>query len=383
MNILIVDDDAMIRNWLTIMINQIGSYAIASVSNVPEALTHCAQHDVDLVITDITMPGQTGLDLITELNQRNPAIKTAVLSAYDDYKYIRTALQLGALDYVLKSEMSIDDIRSLLKKLDLFAEYATEGEINKNPSRTVPDLLAHNQSFRDWLHDDSQLNTFPAGLDEITSKNVVIIVLHLDVVLSYDKESSEYIEICERTFESENIFGKTAWIDGGILIACIDSNTHVEEYKIQIGQKISLLLQRNLHHYANCETLHDWVFVSAESLQFKNLVRETIETCKTRTYYSLGKYIEPGLLAGTNISQVYNVTSAHLQKQDVETAISAAVSFLEECHTSYCPPDRIKTAVIHVLNAFTACDQTITANMAFSATYRRTMKAVCYATKKR
>ena len=103
MKILIVDDEKMIRNWLTMLLDQISDkdLEIASASNVDDALAYCQEHEVHLVITDITMPQRTGLELLQILRQTKPKICTAVLSAYDDFQYIRSAMQLGAIDYIL------------------------------------------------------------------------------------------------------------------------------------------------------------------------------------------------------------------------------------------------------------------------------------------
>ena len=100
MKILIVDDDKMIRNWLTMLLRQIPNkdVEISTASNVDEALEHCQNNEVHLVITDITMPQRTGLELLQILRESHPSISTAVLSAYDDYQYIRSAMQLGAID---------------------------------------------------------------------------------------------------------------------------------------------------------------------------------------------------------------------------------------------------------------------------------------------
>ena len=109
MKILIVDDEKMIRNWLTMLLRQIPdrTFEIAAVSNVDDALAHCANHEVHLVITDITMPQRSGLELLEILRDNYPKVCAAVLSAYDDYQYIRTAMQLGAIDYILKAEMEL------------------------------------------------------------------------------------------------------------------------------------------------------------------------------------------------------------------------------------------------------------------------------------
>ncbi len=56
----------------------------------------------DIIITDIRMPGLSGLDVIDTVHQMLPQCKVIFMSAYDDFRYAQRALRLGAQDYILK-----------------------------------------------------------------------------------------------------------------------------------------------------------------------------------------------------------------------------------------------------------------------------------------
>jgi len=118
MNILIVDDDAIIRNWLSMLLKQLHQYEITlfEATDGLEALNICAVSPIDLVITDIKMPQMNGIELISRLKNEYPQIRTSVLSSYDEFEYVRIALKSGALDYTLKAEMKLEDITALLEK---------------------------------------------------------------------------------------------------------------------------------------------------------------------------------------------------------------------------------------------------------------------------
>ena len=60
------------------------------------------KESVDLIFTDVKMPGITGTELITRLNELYPTVHIVVLSAYPDYDYVRQCLKNGAFDYLLK-----------------------------------------------------------------------------------------------------------------------------------------------------------------------------------------------------------------------------------------------------------------------------------------
>ena len=119
MTILIADDNALVRSWLKIILQQLegDQSRILEADNGEEALCLCLEEPVDLLITDIKMPGQDGISLIRTLRTKRPGLCAAVLSGYDDFEYVRVALQCGALDYILKAEMQQEDILSLMQKV--------------------------------------------------------------------------------------------------------------------------------------------------------------------------------------------------------------------------------------------------------------------------
>ncbi|MDR0655928.1 MAG: response regulator, partial [Treponema sp.] len=75
---------------------------VASGENGEEGLNLARTHHPDLLLTDIRMPGMNGLELIIRLHEELSDIKTMILSGYQDFEYARTALQHGAIDYLLK-----------------------------------------------------------------------------------------------------------------------------------------------------------------------------------------------------------------------------------------------------------------------------------------
>ena len=88
MMVLIADDNVLIRRWLKIMLQQAQSdLQVVEACDGDEALRICLEHPVDLMITDIKMPGIDGVTLIRELQSQRPSIRAAVLSSYDDFEY--------------------------------------------------------------------------------------------------------------------------------------------------------------------------------------------------------------------------------------------------------------------------------------------------------
>ncbi|TXK83977.1 response regulator [Paenibacillus sp. N3.4] len=119
MNILIVDDEPIIRQWFAMTIEKIGSpyRIVGEAGNGVEALQFCQQQQVDLVVTDIKMPQMDGIDLLKQLQQEHPHVRSLILSSYGEFEYAAEALKHGASDYLLKAEVTTDSLRESFDKI--------------------------------------------------------------------------------------------------------------------------------------------------------------------------------------------------------------------------------------------------------------------------
>lgn len=117
--LLVVDDEEdvapMFRQSMRQDVRQ-GRYKLLFAGSGTEAL-ECLERepDVDLVITDINMPGMDGLALLERLSARSTDLRSVVLSAYGDMKNIRAAMGLGAVDFVVKP-VDFDDMRETIER---------------------------------------------------------------------------------------------------------------------------------------------------------------------------------------------------------------------------------------------------------------------------
>ncbi len=121
--VLLVDDEEMVTQGLSRFVKweQAGFMVAGTATSVAGALDLLEKEPVDLVITDVQMPGQNGLDLIEIMNERYPQIKTIILSGYSEFSYAQKAIRLGALDYLTKPinfSAMMDLLQQVKKKLD-------------------------------------------------------------------------------------------------------------------------------------------------------------------------------------------------------------------------------------------------------------------------
>lgn len=102
--ILIVDDEIMIREGIKLSIpwNTIDIDRVYTAASFEEARSVISENKIDILLTDINMPQQTGLDLIRQIRMENTEMKIIVLTGYDDFEYARASLRMEVADYLMK-----------------------------------------------------------------------------------------------------------------------------------------------------------------------------------------------------------------------------------------------------------------------------------------
>ena len=118
--------------------------------------------DVDIVISDINMPEMDGLTLLSRLQDSNPLIKSVIVSAYGDMENIRTAMNLGAFDFItkpinfedlnltldktLKHVLQIRETLKAIKENNILRMYVDETVLNFMGSREYETSLMENET---------------------------------------------------------------------------------------------------------------------------------------------------------------------------------------------------------------------------------------------
>ena len=115
---IIIDDESIARETLY---KYCRKYApnfeiVKSFDNGADAISYLESNDVDLVFTDIKMPGISGIDITKWIYENKPYIKVVVVSGYSDFYYAKQAMDYGAVYYLLKV-IDIDSFKSLVNKI--------------------------------------------------------------------------------------------------------------------------------------------------------------------------------------------------------------------------------------------------------------------------
>lgn len=106
--ILIVDDEPMIRRLLWEFLARHG-YDVVEASNGREAVTMASKSSVDLVITDLFMPEQEGIETIRQLRKERPGLKILAMSGAFGGEFLPMVRYLGA-DNILHKPLRYDDV---------------------------------------------------------------------------------------------------------------------------------------------------------------------------------------------------------------------------------------------------------------------------------
>ncbi|BCS53811.1 HD-GYP domain-containing protein [Geobacter sp. SVR] len=182
--ILIVDDEEMIRELLASALFQEG-YICHLAANVDEAFSILGQKDIDLVISDIMMPGRSGVELLRDLKKVDSEIAVLMITGLSDMNTAMECIHLGADDYISKPfniTRVILTVRNMLDKRNLSIE-------KKNYQIGLEfKVLEQTEQLRQTMHDlhlayDNTLTALVKALDAREKE----VGSHSERVMNYSK----------------------------------------------------------------------------------------------------------------------------------------------------------------------------------------------------
>jgi len=245
--ILIVDDEAVmresLRDWLTD-----GGYQVEMASNGEEALKTIAEHDFDVVILDLKLPGKDGIEVLREAREKKPQLKGVIITAYPSVLSAVEAMKEGAIDYLTKP-FDLNELEKLIRE--------TLGPVQveikpKAPSETAiaepiiaEEVKAEEEKARvEEVIDEASGKIYlppcqiacPIG-ENIQRTNAMISLLPLDA----QEASSQIIEIGDEIYEKNPLFTICSYICGLCEKEC--------NYKDKTGAIRRKMLKRFLTDY--------------------------------------------------------------------------------------------------------------------------------------
>jgi DNA-binding NtrC family response regulator len=115
-SVLIVDDDAFVLSFLAMILREEG-HSVIEAPNGKEALARFLNSEFDLVITDLKMPGMSGLELMQEGKKNRPDVHWIIVTAYGSIGSAVEAVKAGASDYLTKPFKNPEELRHVIRRV--------------------------------------------------------------------------------------------------------------------------------------------------------------------------------------------------------------------------------------------------------------------------
>ncbi len=138
LNVWLVDDDASIR-WVLEKALRQGGMSPTAFDQADTALAALRRDRPDVLITDVRMPGRSGLELLTEIRDSQPELPVIVMTAHSDLDSAVAAYQGGAFEYLPKP-FDIDQAVDLVRRA---AQQRVRVEEVSSEARRIPEMLGH------------------------------------------------------------------------------------------------------------------------------------------------------------------------------------------------------------------------------------------------
>ena len=151
-SVIVVDDHAVVREGIRAVLASKPEFQVLSeAADGAEAMVLAERHQPDVVVLDVTMPGESGLQVAARLRQRLPTVRVLILSMHDRTEYVLEAVRAGASGYLLKDATPAevrDAVRTVHRGETYFCPAVLEkigaalrGELDREERRGTLELL--------------------------------------------------------------------------------------------------------------------------------------------------------------------------------------------------------------------------------------------------
>jgi putative nucleotidyltransferase with HDIG domain len=144
--VLIVDDDTLVRDTLRFVLEDAG-YDVWATAHGADALAVLESQPIDIVLSDIFMPGMNGFDLLKQIRQRRPDVPVILVTGFGNIEMARQALREGATDFITKP-YNVHEIPILIERnltrhtLESSRTRDLQEEVQRSYRATLEALLA-------------------------------------------------------------------------------------------------------------------------------------------------------------------------------------------------------------------------------------------------
>jgi response regulator RpfG family c-di-GMP phosphodiesterase len=191
--ILVVDDYLPTRNLIIDTLSQSPQYRITEAENGQDALHLFDENDFDLVISDIMMPGMSGMDLLHLIRERNPSATVIMITGNPTTDLTVSAIKKGAVDFLTKPF----DIDELLYKVDIHLrqkeilhQEILGNTLEQSRLKDKTDDLSKKSYIYDFI-EDSQMDN-DAIFERIAELALKLVDGEVCSIMLFDEEDNEF-----------------------------------------------------------------------------------------------------------------------------------------------------------------------------------------------
>ena len=154
LRILIVDDHTIVRDGLRqLLAQQLGTSHFGEAATARDAVALAEKSDWDIVLLDISLPGQSGLDILKQLRNLRPNAKILILTMHPESQYARRVLKAGAAGYMTK-ETAASEVLAAVNKVLAGGKYISGGLAERlacdleSPAEKAPHELLSDREYQ-------------------------------------------------------------------------------------------------------------------------------------------------------------------------------------------------------------------------------------------
>ena len=266
LRLMIIDDELMARAKVKAALADIEDmYVDQEAVNGEDAMKQMQERLPDIVLVDMRMPVMNGTEFIRRAKQLYPNLAILALSGYEDYVYVRESMKYGALDYILKHELTADALRdglSLCRAELQQSQYREQESQQADRHRQSAQQFARRQSVLQLLQGNL---TNPQEIARIcgfdADRHVFqVTVMQLDDFQLYEKNNGRIATIMMNSIitsiaqEAINQYGMgiiESLEDGAFVIILAFEKMLNYRYAGEISRKLINILRQNLVKYTN------------------------------------------------------------------------------------------------------------------------------------
>ncbi|MDF9843160.1 MULTISPECIES: response regulator [unclassified Paenibacillus] len=285
--VLIVDDDRLARQGIISIMEweKYGMSVVGEAQNGEKAMELLAATPVDLLFVDLDMPVMNGISLMEKCRELYPKLLFVVLTFYEEFKYVQTALRMGAIDYISKLQMESTDCNELLKEIS----NKVEGRMKQSRVRSGNEL--NNGS----PHGSGEDSGNPSK-DYMEQEWEQLVSKWRQMYWLYDDLNFE--ELCRRTKELHIPIWKVA---------------QVLLYLTSVAEENIGIVQKDIQQYENLEAFFEWMSSFRQALYkkaFEEINHDKMHLCVMKAVIFIKNHLATKM-HGEDVAQSVNLSRSY------------------------------------------------------------------------